>query len=174
MDALECLHSRHSVRQYTDEAVSDAEIKTMLDAAMIAPSAGNAQPWHFVVVRDRAMLNKVPAIHPYAGMAAHAPLGILVCGKLDEEKYPGFWVQDCSAATQNLLLAANALGLGAVWTGIYPVEERVAAFKKLFGLPESAVPLAFLVIGRPESAGQRRSRYSEAKVHLDKWQASRR
>lgn len=169
MDALECLHSRHSVRQYTDEAVSEADIKTLLDAAMIAPSAGNAQPWHFIVLRERAVLDKIPAIHPYAGMAARAQLGILVCGAPQEEKYPGFWVQDCSAATQNLLLAANAIGLGGVWTGIYPLEERVEAFRRLLGVPSGVAPLALVLLGRIKNAGPRRSRYNEAKVHWDKW-----
>lgn len=169
MDALECLHTRRSTRQYTDEPVSEENIRTMLDAAMAAPSAGNAQPWHFIVVRGKNMLDKITSIHPHAAMAARAPLAILLCGNLAEEKYKGFWVQDCSAATQNLLLAANALGLGAVWAGVYPVEERVAVFKELFALPGPVVPLSLVVIGHRQGEPARQSRYNAAKVHLEKW-----
>lgn len=169
MDALECLHSRRSVRQYTEEAVSEEDIKILLDAAMSAPSAGNSQPWHFVVVRDRKLLNIVPDLNPYAGMSAKAPLGILVCGKLDEEKHKGFWVQDCAAATQNLLLSATALGLGAVWTGVYPVEDRVESFKEVFNLPEGVVPVSFVVIGHPKTAPAFKSRYNESKIHWNVW-----
>lgn len=169
MDIFECLHTRRSVRQYGDEPVSDEQVRILLDAAMIAPSGGNEQPWHFVVVRDKELLLKVSKTHQYIGMAAKAPLGVLVCGNLDEERYEGLWVQDCSAATQNLLLAANAIGLGGVWTGIYPLEERVEAFRRLLGVPSGVAPLALVLLGRIKNAGPRRSRYNEAKVHWDKW-----
>ena len=114
MDIFTALHTRRSIRQYTDAKIAKEDVRVLLDAAMIAPSAGNARPWQFVVVDDPALLAKVPDIHPYVGMAAGAPLGILVCGEPAAEKYPGYWVQDCSAAVQNLLLAAVGLGLGAV------------------------------------------------------------
>ena len=169
MDALECLHSRRSIRQYTDEDVSAEQVRVLLDAAMIAPSGGNAQPWHFIVVRDKELLQEASRIHPYVGMAAKAPLAVLVCANLDEEKFAGLWVQDCSAATQNLLLAVNALGLGAVWTAVHTFEERVSACKKLFKLPEKIMPFSLLVIGHPKEAPARKSRYDAAKVHEDKW-----
>lgn len=169
MDALDCLHGRRSIRQYTEEPVSEENIRTILDAAMIAPSAGNAQPWHFLVIRDKAVMDKIPSIHPYASMASRASLGILVCGNPDEEKHKGFWVQDCAAATQNLLLACTAIGLGAVWTGVYPVEDRVLAFRELLGLPANIVPFSFLAIGHPKNDAILQSRYNEAKVHWDEW-----
>lgn len=171
MDIFTALHCRRSVRSYTDAPVSDQELNTLLDAAMIAPSAGNAQPWHFVVLTDRELLAKVPDIHPYAGMAAKAPLGIVVCAELKLEKYPGFWVQDCSAAVQNMLLAATGLGLASVWTGIYPVEERVAAFTQLLGLPEGILPLALVVLGRPQKEPESRSRFKAERVHRNRFGA---
>ena len=135
MDIFDAIATRRSVRKYTDRPVTDEDIRTVLEAAMMAPSAGNAQPWHFVVVRDAALRARVAELNVYAAMARTAPAGILVCGDLHLEKYPGFWVQDCSAAIQNLLLAAHGLGLGAVWTGIHPVAEREEGFRRTFGLP---------------------------------------
>ena len=169
MDILTALHTRRSVRQYTDANISRDDVRVLLDAAMIAPSAGNARPWQFIVVDDPALLAKVPDIHPYVGMAAGAPLGILVCGEPAAEKYPGYWVQDCSAAVQNLLLAAVGLGLGAVWTGVYPVEERVSRFRALLSLPETIVPLAFIVIGHTNVAAEKKSRYEPEKIHHNGW-----
>lgn len=169
MDIFEALHKRRSVRQYTDKKVSPEILRILLDAAMAAPSAGNARPWQFVVVDDPAVLARIPDINPYAGMAPGAPLGIIVCGDPQVEKYPGFWVQDCSAAVQNLLLAVTGLGMGAVWTGIYPLEERVAGFRELLSLPESIVPMALVVIGHTDARPDHKSRYEEQKVHHNQW-----
>ncbi|ACS81808.1 nitroreductase family protein [Maridesulfovibrio salexigens] len=169
MDVFEAIHSRRSIRKFEDKAVSEEDIKDILGAAMMAPSAGNAQPWQFVVVDDREKLNAVPDINEYAAMAKNAPLGILVCGDLSLEKYAGYWVQDCSAAIQNLLLATHAKGLGAVWTGIHPIEERVEGFKKLFNLPEQVIPLGFMVIGHPKQEPKRKDRYKEERVHRNSW-----
>lgn len=167
MDILSALHSRRSIRKYTEAPVSDEETRILLDAAMIAPSAGNAQPWHFVVIRDREALKKIADFHPYAGMAAKAPLGITICGDTSLEKYPGFWVQDCAAATQNMLLAATGLGLGSVWTGIYPVEDRVKAFRSLLKLPESVIALALVLLGHPVTPPESKSRFKAERVHLE-------
>ena len=167
------LHTRRSVRAYTDQAVSSQEIHTLLDAAMIAPSAGNAQPWRFVVIDDPELLKKVPALNQYAGMAPQAPVSILICGDPGAEKHKGFWVQDCSAAIQNMLLAATGLGLGTVWTGIYPVEERVKGFRELVGLPEDIIPLGLVVIGRPAKEMERISRFDAAKVYHNTWGKSK-
>lgn len=169
MDIFTALHSRRSIRRYTEQAVSQEEVRTVLDAAMIAPSAGNARPWQFIVVDDAALLARVPDINPYAAMAPKAPLGVAVCGDTALEKYPGFWVQDCSAAVQNMLLAATGLGLGAVWTGIYPVKERVTGFRQLLELPDHLVPLAFIVIGRHSGEPDRKSRFEAAKVHHNRF-----
>ena len=169
MDILTALHTRRSIRAYTSDPVTDDEIHTLLEAAMIAPSAGNGQPWEFFVIQDKKLLHAIPTINPYAGMAAKAPVAIMVCGNLEAEKYPGFWVQDCSAATQNILLAGTALGLGTVWTAIYPMEDRVAAARDLFGLPQHIVPLSIVIIGRPAQGAKHMSRFDPSKVHQDRW-----
>ena len=170
MELLEAIHTRRSIRQYRGQPVPAEVVRTLLGAAMMAPSAGNVQPWQFVVVTDANLMNQVKDVHPYVGMAAQAPLGILVCGDLSLEKFPGFWVQDCAAAMQNLLLAAHDQGLGAVWTGIHPVEERVARFRTIFELPEHIIPLGLAVIGWPAKPGRRKERYKADRVHQNRWQ----
>lgn len=166
---MEVILSRRSIRKYTDEPVSDEAVTELLRAAMAAPSAGNQQPWHFIVVRDRRSLEGIAAFHPFGGMAPQAQLAIVVCCDLDLEQRPGFWVQDCSAATENLLLAAHSLGLGAVWLGIHPRPERVEATKKLFALPDNVVPLAIVPIGHPAEHPDPADRYDPGRVHLDRW-----
>lgn len=169
MDALQAILSRRSIRQFTDKPVPDELVQQLLRAAMSAPSAGNQQPWQFIVVTDRATLASIPAIHPHAQMSASAAVGILVCGDLTREVYKGYWPQDCAAAVQNLLVAAHALGLGAVWTGVYPVEERVAQFRARFGIPDSVVPMAWIPIGWPAESKGPADRYDPARVHHNRW-----
>ncbi|HGE72071.1 TPA: nitroreductase family protein, partial [Candidatus Poribacteria bacterium] len=127
------------------------------------------QPWHFVVIRDRQILNEIPKIHPYSGMLKEAPLAILICGDESLQKYKGYWVQDCSAATENLLIAVNALGLGGVWLGVYPIEDRVVGIRKLLGMPESVIPFALISIGYPAEQKPPADRYDESRVHHDRW-----
>lgn len=169
MDIFEAIMNRRSIRKFTEENVTDDQITRILEAAMMAPSAGNAQPWQFIVVRDRATQTRVKEINPYASFAPKAPVGILVCGDLSLEKFPGYWVQDCSAATQNLLLAVHGLGLGAVWTGIYPMEDRIKGFKALFNLPEHVIPLGYVVMGHPAQHPAAASRYNGDRVHQETW-----
>jgi nitroreductase len=170
MDLFEALHSRRSIRQFQDREIPEAFVHRIVSAAAMAPSAGNEQPWHFVILNKRNMLDAVPAINPFAAMAAFAPLGVLVCGDLSLEKYSGFWVQDCSAAMQNLLLAAHGLGLGAVWTGIYPLDDRINGFREFLQLPEQIIPFGLALIGYParRSAG-RLNRYRRDRVHWNRW-----
>jgi len=144
MDALNAILSRRSIRKYTAQPVSEEMVRELLEAAMAAPSAGNEQPWHFVVMDDREILDAIPRFHPYSRMLEEAPMAILVCGDLELQKYEGYWVQDCSAATENLLIAAQAKGLGAVWLGVYPIEERVAGFRNLLGVPDHVIPFALI------------------------------
>jgi nitroreductase len=169
MDATEAIRTRRSIRAYTDQDVSDELVRHLLEAAMMAPSAGNEQPWHFVVIRDRATLDEIPNFHPHSGMLKHAPLAVLICGDETLEKYKGYWVQDCSAATQNLLLEAHARGLGAVWLGIHPIDERVAGMRKLLGMPDHAIPFALISIGWPAEEKGRQDRFDETRVHQDRW-----
>lgn len=169
MDAMEAILSRRSIRKYTNEDVSDEIVKELLEAAMSAPSAGNEQPWHFVVIRDRKILNEIPNIHPYSGMLREAPLAILVCGDESLQKYKGYWVQDCSAATENLLIAINAKGLGGVWLGVYPVEDRVNGIRKLLDMPNNVIPFSLISIGHPAEQKPPANRYNSSRIHYDRW-----
>ncbi len=169
METLEAIRTRRSVREFTAQPVEESAVETLLRAAMSAPSAGNQQPWHFIVVNERALLDRIPEFSPYAAMCREAPLGILVCGDTTLEKYPGYWIQDCSAATQNLLLAAHDLGLGAVWTGVYPREERMRGFRQLLNLPDHILPLAFVVIGHPAERPQPQDRFRPERIHYNRW-----
>ena len=150
--AIDCIMTRTSIRSYTQEPVSDEAIETMLRAGMAAPTAVNAQPWHFVVVNAPEALQALSEANPRAKMLQEAPLAIVVCGDMTktlEGKAQEFWIQDCSAAAENILLAAHALGLGAVWTAVYPMEERIEPVRAALGLPETIIPLCTIVIGHP-------------------------
>jgi len=169
MDAIEALHTRRSVRKYEDRPVPRETVEKVLAAAMMAPSARNKQPWHFVVIDERETLVKASRINPYAKMAAQAPIGILVCGDLTLEHPSGYWIVDCAAAVENALLAAHALGLGAVWTGVYPRDERIEGFRQLFDLPMNIMPHSFLVMGYPAEEPQAEERFREDRVHWHRW-----
>lgn len=169
MELLDAIHSRRSIRKYTGTPVADDMIETILRAGMAAPSAGNQQPWHFVVVTDRARLDAIPAFHPYSKMVTQAPAAILVCGDPEGRKWPTFWVQDVSAATQNMLLAARDLGLGTVWVGIYPEQDRMDGFRRLFGLPAHIVPFALVPLGWPAAPFETLDRFRPELVHRETW-----
>jgi nitroreductase len=170
METLKAILTRKSVRNYTTQSVPDELIQTLLEAAMQAPSAGNQQPWHFIIITERSVLISLADVLRHGKMLITAPLGIVVCADLDVEKYSGYWVQDCSAATQNLLLAAHDLGLGAVWLGVHPVEERVSALKQILKLPEHVIPLCIVSIGytleRPEPNTKR---FDPNRIHNNRW-----
>ena len=169
MDALQALCTRRSIRKYLDKPVPQEVLQQILQAAMYAPSACNQQPWQFVVIDDRKLLREVPTVHPYARMAAEAPLAILVCSDTTLEQVPGYWVIDCSAAVQNLLLAAHALGLGAVWCGVYPQQERVEGFRRLLGLPKHVIPHSLVPLGYPAEQPPQEERYRADRVHHNGW-----
>ncbi len=161
--------TRRSIRKFKSNNVTDDMIQQMLKAAMSAPSAANKQTWDFIVVKDRKTLDHIPSIHPYAKMTQEASVAILVCGNTNRSDGRGFWVQDCAAASQNILLAANSLGLGSVWCGVYPKEDLTKAFKELFELPEKIIPVAFIPIGYPAEEKPPSDRYDEKKIHYEKW-----
>jgi nitroreductase len=168
MEAMEAILTRRSIRRYTTQKVSDELIKDILQAAMSAPSTGNGQPWHFVIIDDPRIFEEVQKFHHYASMLKGAPMAILVC--VDRHvNQEGFIVQDGSAATENLLLAAHAKGLGAVWLGVYPLEERIAGMRKLLALPEHIFPLALISIGHPAERIPSRDRYKADRVHKNRW-----
>jgi nitroreductase len=166
-DLVDTIFARRSIRKYTPEPVSEEDIQTLLEAAMAAPSASNRKPWQFIVVTERETLDALAEAHPHGKMLFDAPLSISVCGDLTEmERY---WVQDCSAATENLLLAAVALGLGAVWLGVYPRDERVAAVRRILALPDHITPLNLISIGHPAEEKRPRTQFDDARVHREAW-----
>ena len=167
MDALEVIFTRRSIRKYTGEPVTAEELHTILEAGMNAPSANNRQPWSFIAVDDRAKLNAIMEVHPYSRMLAEAPLAIIVCG--DTAVSERFWQQDCAAATENILLAARALGLGTVWMGVYPDLQRAKSVAALFGVPEGVQPMCVIAVGHPAEQKGRVERYDEEKVHKNGW-----
>jgi len=169
MELMEAIFTRRSIRKYTDQEVQSEMIDEIVNAAMMAPSAGNQQPWHFIVTRDKEKMAKVPDFHPYASMLKNAPVAIVVCGDPNGKKWPDFWPQDCSAALQNILLAARNLGLGSVWAGVYPLEDRMAGMRKLFGIPDSIYPFAIVPIGWPVAGFKAAERYNPALVHEEMW-----
>lgn len=165
MTDLDFIFSRRSIRRFTAEQVSEDQIKLLLEAAMAAPTAINLQPWHFVVVDDPDKLADLRKLLPFGKM--QAPLAICVCGNLGSVKKlvtERFWVQDCSAATENLLLAANALGLGAVWCGVHPINRLESSIRSVLNLPESVIPLNVVFVGHPAEEKPARTQYNEAKI----------
>jgi nitroreductase len=160
---------RRSIRKYTDEPVGDDAVERLLRAAMAAPSAGNQQPWRFVVLRDRETLARVPEAHPYAAMAPSAQVAIVVCADPGSCRWPALWPQDCSAATENILIEATTIGLGAVWCSIHPLPERERGVRELLGIPEEVVPFAIVAVGHPDEAKPPADRYDPARVHHDRW-----
>jgi len=170
MDAVEAILSRRSIRKYTDGKIPEELVTELLEAAMAAPSANNQQPWQFIVIDDRALLDAIPEFHPYSQMLTDAPLAILVCIDQEHETMAeGYAVQDCAAATENVLLAAHGKGLGAVWLGIHPVAERVEGIGKLVGLPDHVRPFSLISIGYPAEEKGPSERYDAARVHRNGW-----
>jgi len=149
--------------------VPEEVIKELLEAAMQAPSARNEQPWHFVVIKEREILDAIPKFHPYSQMLREAPLAILVCGDCQLAKDIGYIVQDCAAATQNILLAVHSKGLGAVWLGIYPRAERIAGIRQLLNIPEHIIPISLIAIGYPAEAKPPERRYNATRIHNNRW-----
>ncbi len=169
MDIFNAIMTRRSIRKFTDTHISEAHVETILKAAMAAPSAGNAQPWRFIVVRDKERFAGIAARHEYAQMAKEASVCIAVCADTTSEKYAGFWQQDCSAAIQNMMLAARGLGIGTVWTGVHPVAEREAAFKDFFALPKEIEILGIIVCGYPDQPFKERDTFDTNKVFYETW-----
>lgn len=170
---LRNIHARKSVRAFTTQDIRRGQIDTLLRAAMAAPSGRDMRPWQFVVVSRRAVLDSLADALPYAKMLRQAPVAIAVCGDMsitDAGGNPsGNWTFDCSAATQNLLLAAEALGLGAVWTGVHPYPDRVATVKAALGLPEHVTPLNLIPIGHPMGEARPKEKYDSTRIHHDTW-----
>jgi nitroreductase len=168
---LALIFGRRSIRAYTPGDVTDSQVQSLLEAAMAAPSAVAKDPWRFVVIRDPRMLARIADALPNGKMLATAPVGIVVCGDLDaaHDRQLSYLLQDCSAAIENLLLAAHALGLGACWLGVHPREDRIRKLSQLLDLPPNVIPVASIAIGRPGEVKEPRTRYNETFVHREKW-----
>lgn len=169
MDGFETIITRRSIRKYKKRPIDQEIVVKLLQAASSAPSAGNQQPWHFVILDDRKILNVIHTFHPSAKMLLETSCAILVCGDLDLEKFKGYWMVDCAAATENILLAAHSLRLGACWLGLYPREGRMAGMKKLLHLPSNIVPFAVVSLGYPDEVKPREDRYNQSRIHHNKW-----
>jgi len=170
MDALEAIFSRRSCRAYTDLPVAPELVEQLLRAGMASPTACNQRPWHFVVVDDRQMLDRVSDVQGYAPMLKTAPLAIVICSDGGQAALSApFWPQDCAAAAQNMLIAARALGLGAVWLGLYPDAARVAGLRELLGMPETMTPFCVISLGHPAKAPRPIDRYEPDRVHRNRW-----
>lgn len=170
--AMENIMTRTSIRVYQDKPVSEETIEQLLRAAMSAPSARNQQPWRFIVIKDKNTLKAISEKFDNIKMATKAPLAIVVCGD-KKATSPGegaeYWVQDASAATENLLLAAHSLGLGAVWCGIYPIQERVGQLKELLNIPDDIVPLNVVPIGYAAEDPAPKDKWKPEEIHYESW-----
>ena len=171
-DLVQLIMSRTSIRAFLDKPVSDETVEALLKAAMAAPSAKNSQPWAFVVIRDRALLEKLSESLPNAKMTATAPVALVICGVLDKA-LPGeareYWIQDAAAATENFLLAVHALGLGAVWTGVHPISERIRIIREALHLPEGVEPFCLIPFGYPAVPASVKDKWDPSVVHQDVW-----
>ena len=164
------IFSRRSIRKYTDQPVDQEQINQLLRAAMYAPSAGNEKPWQFVIIKDRDKLNEITSFHPHTQMLKEAPIAIIACADTSDVKYDGaFWIQDMSAAIQNILLQGESLGLGTCWCGVYPKEQLVENVSRLTNLPEHIIPVAIIAVGHPAEQREVRERFNPDRVHYEVW-----
>lgn len=161
--------SRRSIRLYTQEPVDNSLIERLLGAAMYAPSANNRQPWHFIVIDDKEIMESITQLHPNATMLKQAQRCIIVCADTQLQPAEGYYSQDCAAAIQNILLSAHGAGLGAVWLGIYPRKERMEGIKTLLSLPDNIVPIGGISIGWPHEHRHVADRFDAARIHNNKW-----
>lgn len=167
MDLLQGLMTRRSVRQFArNRSVPKQDMKEILEAAMYAPSGRNTQPWEFIVVDDKELCKKIIEIHPYSVHLNDSGLAVIVCGDLKAQMDEDYWSVDCAAATENLLLACHAKGLGSCWCSIYPNKERLTKFSNLLNLPPRIQPFSLVVIGYPSTEPkQPNDRYKPSKIH---------
>ena len=171
LDTITAIMSRRSIRDYTSHPVPEDLVKMLVEAGMCAPSAFNERSSEFIVINDRKILDEIFQLNTKALQIKKASVAIIICGNTAKEKFPGkgYWPLDGAVAAQNILVAAHAVGLGAVWTAIYPYEDRMAAVQKLLGLPEAVQPLCIIPIGYPAEKKFRENRIEPARYHQNKW-----
>lgn len=165
---LEAIDKRRSIRKFLDVPVTDDQVRELLHAAMLAPSAKNGQPWHFVVVRDADTLKKLRESHPYASSLKTAGVCICVCGVIDPDM-PDYYAQDCAACTENILLQAQHMGLGTCWMGVAPRAERMTAAAEILGIPEGVAPFCLIAVGVPAETRETPERFDENRIHMEKY-----
>ena len=171
-EAIQNIMTRVSVREFTGEKISEAQLETLLRVAMAAPSAINKQPWAFIVVTDEAKIAALGEALPYSRCSNKPAVAIIPCGDLSkaiEGEMANFWINDVSAATENLLLAAHAMGLGAVWTGLHPDMNRAKMVQEMLGLPEHIIPLCVVPVGVPAEQPEVKDKYKPENIHYNKW-----
>lgn len=166
---MDSVMRRRSIRKYRDRTIPEEELQKILTAAMSAPSAHNQQPWELVVITERKLLDAIPEFHPYSRMLAMAPMAILVCCTMKDLKSPDFWPQDCSAATENILIEATELGIGSVWLGVYPKEPIMDGFRQLLALPAEVLPFSLIALGYPAEEKEPSGRFDVRRVHRNGW-----
>ena len=171
-DTLKTIFSRKSIRSYKDEPVSKEKLEMLIKAGMAAPTAVDKRPWEYIVITDRKVLNQLADALPYAKMASTAAAAIIVGGDVRKQwggMESDYWIMDCSAATENILLAAESMGLGAVWTAIYPEDARIRAVRQILGIPPHIVPLNLVPVGVPAGREKPKDKYNPAQIHWNKW-----
>lgn len=169
---MEAIFKRRSIRKYNkDIDVTKEQIEKVLRAGMAAPSAGDGREWEFVVFRSQEIKDKIMKVHDHSKALETAPVGIVVCADIEKQAYKEYdwWIQDCAAAIENMLIEATFLGLGSLWLGIHSRAERVEGVKEIFGLPESVMPVGIVVLGTPEKERRPIDRYMDDRVHFEKF-----
>ena len=169
MDTFEVILTRRSIRQFTSKTIDEELQKKLLQAAMQAPSARNTQAWQFVVIDDRQTLREISNFHPYADMLKQAPLAIAICGDFQLEESVDYLALNCAAATENILLAVHAFGLGAVWLAIHPRKQRIKDLRNLLDLPDDIIPISLVAVGYPKEQKGLANRFNPEKVHYNRW-----
>lgn len=168
---LSLIFGRRSVRVFSPGDITESQLTQLLEAAMAAPSAMTKDPWRFIVVRNRSVLQRLAGACPGGSMLSSATMGIVACGDLEAafEQHIGYLLQDCSASIENLLLAAHGLGLGACWVGAYPSEPTMKQLREILNIPKHVVPVAVIALGIPGEQTQPRTRFKQENVHLESW-----
>jgi nitroreductase len=169
MDTLDAIFTRRSVRDFKSDPIKDEDLRKLLKAGMQAPSSKNERPWHFIVIDDPEILHKIPEFHRNAKMLMYAPMAILVCSDRKLENKRATWIQDCAAATENILLAAHAMGLGAAWLGVFPDSDRVHGMQSLVNLPKDIRPVSMIAVGYPALVPEPVDRFDESRIHHNMW-----
>lgn len=169
METLKAILTRRSIRKYSKKNIPEEYYEILLKAAMHAPTARNRQPWHFIIISDRKILHALSEVNSSWTMLDQAANAIVVCGDRNLEDVESFIIQDCAAATQNMLLAAHELGLGSVWLGVHPRGDRLQPLIKLLHIPDHILPVSMISVGKPDEYREQPERYNIERIHQDKW-----